>query len=147
MALVVEDYEPNLSTFTIVLELQGWNVRQARSLQEAYQEVASGPVRLLLTEIARSDGDGFQLAKRVRSKNPAVACIFIANDSVEYVRELCSPDQLALLDSPHATVLVKPFGARVLREAVERVTAYNLPRVQHGRQQYVTRGAGARLQL
>ncbi len=43
MALVVEDYELNLSTFTIVLELQGWSVRQARSLQDAFTKVASGP--------------------------------------------------------------------------------------------------------
>ncbi len=122
MALVVEDYEPNLSTFTIALELQGWSVRQARSLQDAFTKLASGPVHLLLTEIVLRDGDGFQLAQRVRSKNPAVACIFIADDSVEYIRERYSPDQFALLDSPRATVLVKPFGARVLREAVQRVT-------------------------
>ena len=147
MALVVEDYELNLSTFTIVLELEGWSVRQARSLQDAFTEVASGPVRLLLTEIVLSDGDGFQLAQQVRSKNPAVACIFIADESAEYIRKLCSPDQLALLDSPRAIVLVKPFGSRVLREAIQRVTAYNLPRGQPGSQQYDCARCGRGLQL
>jgi CheY-like chemotaxis protein len=88
MALVVEDYELNLSTFTMALELQGWNVRQARSLVEAFTKVASGPVHLLLTEIDLTDGDGFQLAQRVRFKPASLLRMIRSSTSATHVRRI-----------------------------------------------------------
>ena len=128
LALVVEDDELNLDLFTIVVELERWTVLKARSQREAFLkvEVSQGPLNLLVTEISLRDGDGLEVAQYAINRNPKTVCLFIADYQIEYIREEYPAHKLIVLESQRTNLLVKPFTAIALRQAVRHLTRRGL---------------------
>jgi CheY-like chemotaxis protein len=122
--LVVEDDDLNLNLFTAIVELEGWTVLKARSQQEAFLKLAGQPrpLNLLVTEIGLRDGDGLEVAQYALTRNPKTVCVFIADYQIEYIREEYPAHKLIVLESQRAKLLLKPFTAIALRQAVRQLT-------------------------
>jgi hypothetical protein len=77
---------------------------------------------LLVTEISLRDGDGLEVAEYAINRNPKTVCLFIADYQIEYIREEYPAHKLIVLESQRTSLLVKPFTAIALRQAVRHLT-------------------------
>src|SRR5579883_2975127 len=75
--LVVED-EKNLgSTLMERLKKEGFEVAWASSVEDAKSEVSSRKFDLALLDVGLPDGNGFEVAQLLRTKQKATAIIFL----------------------------------------------------------------------
>ena len=81
--LVVDDEAMILELLSGTLRFAGFEVVSAASGAEALRAVASSPPDLVLLDVMLPDGDGFEVAGRIRSAGPDVPVIFLtARDAV-----------------------------------------------------------------
>jgi CheY-like chemotaxis protein len=76
--LVVDDHELNLKLLQRVLELGGHDVLTAGSLGAAEEVLARELPALIVLDLQLPDGDGLDLARRLKAKPETAACVILA---------------------------------------------------------------------
>jgi CheY-like chemotaxis protein len=76
--LVVDDHELNLKLLTRVLELEGHSVAAAGTLDAAERAIAEDPPALIVLDLNLPDGDGLELARRLKSDPRTGSCAIVA---------------------------------------------------------------------
>ena len=107
--LVVDDDDSLRLLCRINLELEGYAVVEASSIERAQEVLAAGPVDAILLDLHVGQGDGRQLIASLGTSRPPVA-LFTGS-------EVIGAELRALADA----VLVKPFGIDLLAETVGRL--------------------------
>ena len=111
--LVVDDEAMILELLSGSLRFAGFEVVTAASGAEAVRAVASSPPDLVLLDVMLPDGDGFEVAGRIRSAGPDVPVIFLtARDAVA--------DRVTGFHAGADDYVTKPFS---LEEVLGRVRA------------------------
>jgi two-component system OmpR family response regulator len=111
--LVVDDEAMILELLSGTLRFAGFEVVSAASGAEALRAVASSPPDLVLLDVMLPDGDGFEVAGRIRSAGPDVPVIFLtARDAVA--------DRVSGFHAGGDDYVTKPFS---LEEVLGRVRA------------------------
>jgi len=121
--LIVDDEEFLLEYVRIVLLRAGFTVLTARTGEDAWQLILNShnEIRLVLTDIVMpSSFDGFELADRVRRRQPDLPVLFMTGAPLE---DSSSPDNLV----SKRMVLRKPFDPgqllAIVRENLEAAGA------------------------
>ena len=111
--LVVDDEAMILELLSGSLRFAGFEVVSAASGAEALRAVASSPPDLVLLDVMLPDGNGFEVAGRIRSAGPDVPVIFLtARDAVA--------DRVTGFHAGADDYVTKPFS---LEEVLGRVRA------------------------
>ena len=111
--LVVDDEAMILELLSGTLRFAGFEVVSAASGAQALRAVASSPPDLVLLDVMLPDGDGFEVAGRIRSAGPDVPVIFLtARDAVA--------DRVTGFHAGADDYVTKPFS---LEEVLVRVRA------------------------
>lgn len=76
--LVVDDHELNLKLLQRVLELAGHDVVGASSLAGAEAALADQLPALIVLDLQLPDGDGLDLARRLKARPETAACVILA---------------------------------------------------------------------
>jgi len=116
-SIVIVDNEPDLLvTYERFLRGCGFKILAARSREEAFPHLASDGVALVVTEARLPDGDGLELIRIARGKQPPASGIvvtaFPSRVESRRAREVGA-----------AAYLAKPFSGRELIAVVERQLA------------------------
>jgi two-component system, cell cycle sensor histidine kinase and response regulator CckA len=102
--LVVDDDEFILEFVRLLLVRAGYLVLTAQNGEEAWALIADHQqaIRLLLTDIVMPDSfDGFELAERVRKRQPDLPILFMTGASLhEYTSEVLLPWEPMILRKP-----------------------------------------------
>jgi two-component system KDP operon response regulator KdpE len=120
LVLVVED-EPQMRRFLRpALEGQGYRVVEAASASDGLAQASSFNPDLILLDLALPDGDGVDVARRIREWSPVPIVVISARGQ--------ESDKVAALDAGADDYLTKPFGMaellarlRVARRHTERL--------------------------
>jgi two-component system, OmpR family, response regulator len=118
--LVVEDEQAIADLVRAYLRREGFDVVWARSGEQALEELARHPVRLVVLDIGLPGIDGFEVCRRLRSRTGVPILILSARDD--------EIDRVAGLEAGADDYVTKPFSPR---ELVARVKAI-LRRVGEG---------------
>jgi DNA-binding response OmpR family regulator len=110
--LLVEDEHSIGSMTRSYLERNGYRVVWARSGEEALAEVDRHPVRIVVLDIRLPGMDGFDVARKLRSRSQVPILMLTARDE--------EPDRVAGLELGADDYLTKPFSPR---ELVARIKA------------------------
>jgi len=112
--LVVEDDDTLGSGLVASLASVGYQVRWARSLEQALAMYRSATVDLVLLDLGLPDGDGLELCRTLREDDcPAVVVVVTARAS--------ETDAVAALDSGADDYVMKPFRTQ---ELLARIRAH-----------------------
>jgi CheY-like chemotaxis protein len=76
--LVVDDHELNLKLLQRVLELGGHDVVTANSLRAADEVLAERLPALIVLDLQLPDGDGLDLARRLKARPETASCLILA---------------------------------------------------------------------
>lgn len=76
--LVVDDHELNLKLLKRVLELDGHTVTGAATLHAAERAIAPDVPALIVLDLNLPDGDGLDLARRLKSDPRTASCTILA---------------------------------------------------------------------
>ena len=114
--LLVDDDDVLGQVLSRILTRQGFNVCRATTAAQALQAAQECRPRLALLDLCLPDGDGVQLARRLRTQDQELALI------------LMTAFPLRLRDKPGSAelfqhVLTKPLNLQELRGAVESASA------------------------
>ncbi len=110
--LVVEDEQAIADLVRAYLRRDGFDVVWARSGEEALEELARHPVRLVVLDIGLPGIDGFEVCRRLRARTGVPILILSARDE--------EIDRVAGLEAGADDYVTKPFSPR---ELVARVKA------------------------
>jgi len=118
--LVIDD---NASVRTCVAEclrLAGHTVTEAARGDAGLRAFAAAAVDLVVTDLDMPGLTGWEVARAVRSRRPTVPVVLMTgnSDAAE-----AAPELRALVQA----ILLKPFGARALREVVKGLTTLGRP--------------------
>ena len=110
-ALVVDDEESLADLVAMALRYEGWQVKTAHSVAEALTAHDGFSPDLAVLDIMLPDGDGLDLLKKLREKDPTLPVLFLtAKDAVE--------DRVQGLTRGGDDYVTKPFS---LEELVARI--------------------------
>lgn len=113
--LVVEDDLDCTQVFTVLLEAEGYDVRVASSLRDAYQSLARcTPPALILLDVVLPDGDGLNLCPPVRRRWPHLPVIVVSARADPRTRR-------AALASGCTEFLSKPFDPDEILARIDQV--------------------------
>jgi two-component system, OmpR family, KDP operon response regulator KdpE len=107
--LVVDDDDSLRMLCRINLELDGYRVLEAASIEDAHRALAEGPVDAILLDLHVGLDDGRQLLTSLGEPRPRVA-LFTGSEAI-------SPELRELADA----VLSKPLGIEQLSEMIGRL--------------------------
>jgi len=110
--LVVEDEQAIADLVRAYLERDGFGVVWARSGEQALEELARHPVRLVVLDIGLPGIDGFEVCRRLRARTGVPILVLSARDD--------EVDRVAGLEAGADDYVTKPFSPR---ELVARVKA------------------------
>ncbi|MET0455220.1 MAG: response regulator transcription factor [Mycobacterium sp.] len=117
--LIVEDEEGLVSALRIGLQREGYAVDSALTEAEATERLAVNSYDVALLDVTLPDGDGLELARRVRSGE--VACASGREIRIMMLTALGTlPDRVRGLDAGADDYVVKPFA---LAELTARLRA------------------------
>jgi DNA-binding NtrC family response regulator len=109
-AVLVVDDDPSIRLLCRVnLELDGWQVRDAGSLDEARARLADGDVRIVLLDVHVGEGSGAELLGEIRRAYPEVRVAMLTGSVAS-----TAPNGGAVPDA----VIGKPFTLEKLRATV-----------------------------
>jgi two-component system KDP operon response regulator KdpE len=112
VAVVIED-EPQIRRFVRgALEVEGWQVHEAGTLQSGLTEAGTRKPDLLVLDLGLPDGDGIELIRDVRGWSTVPIIVLSAR--------VDEADKIAALDAGADDYLTKPFG---VGELLARVRA------------------------
>lgn len=113
MIYVVEDNDAIRETICSYLELADYEVEQFGRVASVVESLAFKTPRLCILDVMLPDGNGFDLAKRIRQANKDIAFLFLTAREAE-------SDRILGLELGAEDYMVKPFSPR---ELVLRVQA------------------------
>jgi two-component system response regulator RegA len=131
--LVIDDDEVLGKVLSRVLERPGVTVCRATTVDEALQVAQLCRPRLALLDLCLPDGDGLQLARRLRTERPDLALILMT----AYPLRLHEEPAIAEM---FQQVLTKPLNVQELRHAVDR--ALDAAAAAQARDETAVAGAG-----
>jgi len=109
--LVVDDNADLIRSTAALLELAGYSAIPAYSAREAVDLLDDVErIDLVLSDIRMPDVDGFDLLRVLRHRSPSLPIILMSGLAV-------TSDDIV---PSGATILMKPFSANELQEAIER---------------------------
>jgi len=113
--LVVEDEDPIRELMERVLQRHGYEVLSCRDLQEAFAlyEEEEGRFDLLISDVVLPDGNGVELAARLRGRDTALAILLTSG----YNEILSNWGPFRTLGAP---LLQKPFRVLALLQSVRQ---------------------------
>lgn len=113
--LIVEDERDTVEMYRIVLEVEGYQVVVAYTLQSAIKELAKGKPDLVLLDVALRGSSGLDLCEKIRN-DPMMADL-----PVVIISNLGSPEDIeAGLAVGANAYLTKPISQDELLEAVRQ---------------------------
>jgi DNA-binding response OmpR family regulator len=111
--LVVDDDASLRMLCRVNLELEGYRVLEASTLDSAQELLLAGGVDVVLLDIHVGHGDGFTLVQEIRDRSPGARIVlFTGSAEVDAVRRAAVDD-----------VIPKPFSLEQLSGAVGRLSA------------------------
>lgn len=111
--LIVDDEPMIRQVVRLALSTSGYRVLDAETSDAALQALSDNPdLDLLVTDIVMPDGNGCDLALRMRERNPRLPVLFISGYEPE-----------RLTDVPSSGFLQKPFRIPELLDRVRRMLA------------------------
>ncbi|GGJ29630.1 response regulator transcription factor [Deinococcus roseus] len=110
--LLVDDEEQILQLLEMFLEMNGYRPVLAHSVQEAVQVVSTAEFDLAILDVCLDDGNGFELARRLKADHPQLPVVFLSGLSAEQ-------DRATGLSIGNA-YLVKPFQPDVLLKVIQQ---------------------------
>src|SRR5690554_5361446 len=119
--LIVEDDHDLREALVTTLELARYRVREAASGEKALEELARGPVDMVVSDVNMPGMSGHDLLAEVLKRYPGLPMMLIT--AYGQISDAVSAMQLGAID-----YLVKPFEPQVLVEAVEKVVGASTPR-------------------
>jgi CheY-like chemotaxis protein len=125
--LVIDDERDVRDSVKYVLDLAGYNVVTVESATEALDQLARIPTDLVITDIIMPKIDGVQAIEMIRKSFPLVRIVAISGGG-NFGATAYQPAAIktnaylaSALDAGAHLVLLKPFEADDLLEAVEKV--------------------------
>lgn len=106
LVLVVEDEPPMRKFLRVSLDAHGYRVLEAESVREALVLVTSHHPEMVLLDLGLPDGDGIDLARRIREWSSVPILVLSARGRED--------DKVAALDAGADDYLTKPFGVNEL---------------------------------
>jgi CheY-like chemotaxis protein len=101
--LVVDDEAPLLMTLVANLELEGFDVMEARSGEQALELIESNAFDLVLSDIRMPGISGVDLCRKVRERHPDLPVILMTAFTVEgLVKEALTDGALVVIPKPFA---------------------------------------------
>ena len=118
--ILVVDKEPDLAiTYDRLLRREGYRVMTAGSRIEALKALESALPALVIADLRLPDGDGLDLVRAARARDPRVPVIVVTAFASRAARD-------AALASGASAFLAKPFPAsallRLVHDELERST-------------------------
>ena len=114
--LIVDDEAINLKLVSRLLEIEGYEVRSARSGEAALRLIEQTPPDLALLDVRMPDMEGYELCRRLR-QNPLTAGIPI----VMLTALVDENDRLKGIEAGADDCLPKPFDVGMLRALLARL--------------------------
>ena len=114
--LIVDDEAINLKLVSRLLEIEGYEVRSARSGEVALRLIEQTPPDLALLDVMMPDMEGYELCRRLR-QNPLTAGIPI----VMLTALVDENDRLKGIEAGADDCLPKPFDVGMLRALLARL--------------------------
>jgi two-component system, OmpR family, response regulator len=111
--LVVEDEQAIADLVRAYLKRDGFGVVWARSGEQALEELARHPVRLVVLDIGLPGIDGFEVCRRLRARTGVPILILSARDD--------EVDRVAGLEAGADDYVTKPFSPRELAARVKAI--------------------------
>jgi DNA-binding NtrC family response regulator len=113
--LLIVDDEPALrESIAINLKMNDYSIFQSSSGQEAIKITESHRIDFVLTDIQMANGDGVELLKNIRGRNPEVPIILMMTGFAKITKD--EAIELGALD-----ILEKPLNFQRLEEYIETV--------------------------
>jgi len=109
--LVVDDDDSMRLLCRVNLELEGYRVLEANTIQGAKEQMAREPVRVVLLDVHVGADDGRALVQEIRSEHPGVAVAFLTGTA--------DLQELAKVEADG--ILGKPFSLADLSNLVSRL--------------------------
>ncbi|MCK7543459.1 sigma-54 dependent transcriptional regulator [Marinobacter bryozoorum] len=119
--LIVEDDHDLREALVTTLELARFRVREAASGEKALEELARGPVDMVVSDVNMPGMSGHELLSEVLKKYPGLPMMLIT--AYGQISDAVSAMQTGAID-----YLVKPFEPQVLVEAVDKVVGATVSR-------------------
>lgn len=110
--LLVDDHTDSLNALARLFQLDGYSVRQAGTVAEAFRLALAAPPDVLVSDLELTDGDGCQLLRRLRELYPYVRGIALTGYDVEEYEDQCR-------DAGFEAVLTKPADFEQIAAAIE----------------------------
>ena len=85
--LLVDDEEIVLDTYSLLLSEKGYDVVTADSGRKAIEKFCQQSFDLVITDLAMSDGDGFNVLKKVKDISPNTPVMIHTGNRSKIVRE------------------------------------------------------------
>ena len=117
--LVVEDDQPLLEFFSVLLRREGYRILVAANGLEALAMVESNPndrIDILLSDVAMPYMGGIQLAESLMDIWPEIQVLLISGLPHQVILDRCGPSF-----KPH--FLPKPFSVSDISEKIKQLTA------------------------
>lgn len=104
--LTVEDDERIRTAVKLALEAEGWEVTEAATGSEAFEQFAQHPADVVLIDIMLPDTDGFEVCREIRRASDVPIIMVTARDDTH--------DVVAGLEAGADDYLTKPFAPKEL---------------------------------
>ena len=111
--LIADDYDDNRELLRLMLEAEGYPVREARNGREALEAAREEAPALALIDLSMPSLDGWALLKELRSdeRTRAIPCVAVTAFAADQ-------DRRRALDAGFDAYISKPFRSRELIEMV-----------------------------
>ena len=119
VVLVVDDNRDGCEALAMLLELNGFVVKQANSAEQALSVLQSSPVDLIVTDINMSGMNGFELAKETLVQGYDMGVVFMSGlpKNEEIFLHLAQQGVI----TPKSSFLLKPLSIELLEKAMEEL--------------------------
>jgi CheY-like chemotaxis protein len=111
--LIADDYDDNRELLRLMLEAEGYPVREARNGREALEAAREEAPALALIDLSMPSLDGWALLKELRSdeRTRAIPCVAVTAFAADQ-------DRRRALDAGFDAYISKPFRSKELIEMV-----------------------------
>ncbi len=110
--LIVDDDQTMTSLLSTLLEMDGYQVKQAGGADEVWSQLRSDPPDLVLMDVFLSDADGLEILGKIRADWPADKLPVIMSSGMDF-SEQCKAAQAN-------DFLLKPYAPEQLTEMIRR---------------------------
>ena len=112
--LIADDYDDNRELLRLMLETEGYSIREARNGREALDAAREEAPALALIDLSMPSLDGWALLRELRSdeRTRSIPCIAVTAFAADQ-------DRRRVLDAGFDAYISKPFRSRELIETVK----------------------------